>query len=129
MFQRGDQGAARSAGGGRGSGGSALRGAATAGGELHHPLRYGVFFRNIDRYKTAHINTHIQQTGAGIYAYFQCVFSLPLKVIINNVLIICSGHVQLKFDQKGSKCILSRFKTFFSEMFCLQYSLPLCLII
>lgn len=42
VFQRGDQGAARSAGGGRGSGGSALRGAATAGGELHHPLRYAV---------------------------------------------------------------------------------------
>ncbi len=42
VFQRGDQGAARSAGGGRGSGGPDLRGAATAGGELHHPLRYGV---------------------------------------------------------------------------------------
>lgn len=42
VFQRGDQGATRSAGGRRGSRGPALRGAATAGGELHHPLRYGV---------------------------------------------------------------------------------------
>ncbi len=107
VFQRGDQGATQSAGGGRGSRGPALRGAATAGGELHHPLRYGVSLETsaatkrcikIDAYNK------LPWSFAPTYKVFS---SICLKLIIAHYIkfCVCSRHVPLMFgNQKLSKC-------------------------
>ncbi len=107
VFQRGDQGATRSAGGGRGSRGPALRGAATAGGELHHPLRYGVSLETLAGTKRCIKIDAYNKLPWSFAPTYNVFSSICLKLIIAHYIkfCVCSRHVPLMFgNQKLSKC-------------------------